>query len=177
MLIQDFVYIDAPFDIVGPRLSAGADGWLTALAARAGARGETRYVRIGPAGDVPLLSVATRVTIGDPTVRGDTVVIPIAWQADGLRAAFPVLWADLEVAPAGEHETQLTLSGRYDPPLGALGRGLDRLLLHRIVQASVRSFLEGVASALEAIPSSGSGGSSSAPCTRRPRRDATARAS
>ena len=177
MLNQDFVYIDAPFDIVGPRLAAGADGWLTAVAARAGVRGETRYVRIGPAGDMPLLSVTTRVTVGAATLRGDTVVIPMAWQADGASAAFPVLWADLEVAPVGECETQLTLTGRYDPPLGSVGRGLDRLVLHRIVQASVRSFLEGVGAALEASPSSGSAGSSSAPCRRRPRRGETARAS
>jgi hypothetical protein len=150
MLIQDFVYIDAPFHAVAPRLAAG---------------------------DVPMPSMAGRVTIGEAIQSGDTLVIPMAWQAEALSAAFPVLWADLEVAPFDEHETQLTLVGRYDPPLGAVGRQLDRLLLHRIVQASVRSFLEGLAAAAEAIPSSGSGGSSSAPCRRRPRRAERARAS
>ncbi|TME00546.1 MAG: hypothetical protein E6I76_00200 [Chloroflexi bacterium] len=149
MLIQDFVYIDAPVGVVGRRLAAGAEGWLTPLAARASRQDGTLEVRIGPAGDVPMLSRTTKVAVGSPVERGDTIVIPMVWQADGMSAAFPVLWADLEVAPLADGETQLTLLGRYDPPLGALGRQLDRLLLHRIAQASVRCFLEGVAAALE----------------------------
>lgn len=147
MLIQDFVYVDAPVEVVRRRLANGADGWLTPLAARAGQDGAL-LVRIGPVGDVPMLSRSTRVTVGQAIDRGDTVVIPVVWQAEGLSAAFPILQADLEVAPVGD-ETQLTLMGRYDPPLGALGRQLDRLLLHRVAQASVRSFLEGVGAALE----------------------------
>jgi hypothetical protein len=152
MLIQDFVYIDAPVTAVRHRLMAGAEAWLTPLARRAGTQGETVRVRIGPAGDLPVLSRPTRVSVGKAVEHGDAVVVPITWQADGLTAAFPMLRADLEVAPIGEFESQLTLMGRYDPPLGAVGRGLDRLVLHRLVQASVRRFLEGVAAALEAEP-------------------------
>lgn len=150
MLIQDFVYVDAPVDAVRRRLAAGAEAWLSPLAARAGTAGDTVRVRIGPAGGLPLLSRTARVTVGSTAEHGDYVVIPMTWQADGLDAAFPVLWADLEVAPIGEGETQLTLTGRYDPPLGSLGRTLDRLVLHRVAQASVRAFLEGVGAALEA---------------------------
>ena len=148
MLIQDFVYIDAPVDTVRRRLASGAEGWLTPLAARVASQRETPRIRIGPAGDVPLLSRMTRVTVGTAVQSGDTVVIPITWQADGLSAVVPALRADLEVARVGECESQLTLMGRYDPPLGALGRHLDRLVLHRFVQASVRSFLEGIAATL-----------------------------
>jgi hypothetical protein len=150
MLIQDFVYVDAPIDVVRRRLEAGADAWLTPLAVRAGAEGETLRIRVGPAGDIPLLSRTTRVRVGRPEARGETLIVPMTWQADSLSAAFPVLHADLEVVPLGESVTQLTLMGRYDPPLGALGQRLDRLLLHRIAQASVRTFLEGVGAALEA---------------------------
>lgn len=150
MLIQDFVYVDAPIDVVRRRLEAGADVWLTPLAARAGAGWQTQRIRIGPAGDIPLLSRVTRVRVGRLDERGETLIVPITWQADSLSAAFPVLHADLEVVALSESATQLTLMGRYDPPLGALGQRLDRLLLHRIAQASVRAFLEGVGAALEA---------------------------
>jgi hypothetical protein len=34
--------------------------------------------------------------------------------------------------PMGPDQVMLTLMGRYEPPLGAVGRGLDRLVLHRI---------------------------------------------
>jgi hypothetical protein len=49
--------------------------------------------------------------------------------------------ADLEVVGLDAELTQLTFRGRYEPPLGAVGRQLDRLLMHRIAEASVRSFL------------------------------------
>jgi hypothetical protein len=56
--------------------------------------------------------------------------------------------ADLEVAPLDENLTQLTLRGRYEPPLGAVGRRIDRLLMHRVAEASVRAFLGRLVSTL-----------------------------
>jgi hypothetical protein len=38
--------------------------------------------------------------------------------------------------------------GGYDPPLAGFGRQADRLLLHRVAEASVRSFLTRVAASL-----------------------------
>jgi hypothetical protein len=148
MLIQDFTYVDAPIAAVRSRLVDGADAWLTAIATRAGGDAEMLRLRIGPAGDAPVFSRTTRVSLGTGLERGDVVVIPMTWQADGPSATVPVLWADLVVAPLGEPETQLTLMGHYEPPSGAVGR----VVLHRVVQASIRSFLEGVAAALEVSP-------------------------
>ena len=51
---------------------------------------------------------------------------------------FPVLDADLTLTPAAEHAALLTLAGTYRPPLGSLGAGPDRLLLHRVAEATVR---------------------------------------
>jgi|HubBroStandDraft_6_1064221.scaffolds.fasta_scaffold331839_2 hypothetical protein len=151
MLIHDFTYVEAPYEAVRHRLASGAEAWLTPLAVRAADAGEALGIRIGPAGDMPLLSLTTGVSVGEAIACGDAVLVPITWQATGrIGAALPVLSADLEVVPLGEQATQLTLMGHYEPPFGALGRGLDRLLLHRMVQASVRSFLDGVAGALEA---------------------------
>ena len=37
--------------------------------------------------------------------------------------------------------TSISFMGRYVPPLGPLGREVDRMLLHRLAQASVRALL------------------------------------
>jgi hypothetical protein len=50
------------------------------------------------------------------------------------------------------HLTQLTIHGRYEPPLGAVGRRLDRLLMHRIAEATIRAFLVRLVSTLAAEP-------------------------
>jgi hypothetical protein len=68
-------------------------------------------------------------------------VVPLTWRATGAPGLFPVLSADLEIAPLDLELTQLTIHGRYEPPLGAIGRRIDRLLMHRIAEASVRAFL------------------------------------
>jgi hypothetical protein len=39
----------------------------------------------------------------------------------------------------------------YRPPLGALGAGLDRVLLHKVATATVHSLMTNMASALEGI--------------------------
>ena len=61
---------------------------------------------------------------------------------------FPVLDADLTLAPAGQNAASLRLDGTYRPPLGSLGAELDRLLLYRVAEATIHNFLERVAAAL-----------------------------
>lgn len=64
-------------------------------------------------------------------------------------ALFPALDADIKLAAEGEEGTRMTLSGVYRPPLGALGAGLDRVLLHRVATATIRSLITHTAQALE----------------------------
>jgi hypothetical protein len=58
--------------------------------------------------------------------------------------------ADLEVAPLGDGLTQLAISARYEPPLGALGRAIDRAVLHRVAEATIKDFLDRVAERIRA---------------------------
>lgn len=87
MLIHDFTYVHAPFDVVRQRLAAGAEAWLTPLAARAGDAGQALGIRIGPAGDVSMLSRTTRVCVGEATARGGLVLIPMTWEAEEMTGA------------------------------------------------------------------------------------------
>jgi hypothetical protein len=76
------------------------------------------------------------------------LAIPICWWATKASWLFPCLEGDLVFAPIGKQQTRITLSARYDPPLAAVGRGVDHLLLHRVVDASVRSFLTRIGNGL-----------------------------
>ncbi len=60
-----------------------------------------------------------------------------------------MLDGELEVAPLGPNLTQVGLSASYKPPRGLLGASLDRALLHRVAEATVRDFVKRVAAVLE----------------------------
>ena len=51
------------------------------------------------------------------------------WSASGPTELFPVMEADLEIAPMGTHQAQLRFSGRQ----------LDRLLMHQFAQVTMRA--------------------------------------
>jgi hypothetical protein len=44
----------------------------------------------------------------------------------------------------GGDRTQLAISARYHPALGALGRAVDLVLLHRVAEATMKDFLDRV---------------------------------
>lgn len=48
----------------------------------------------------------------------------------------------------GQEQTQLRLHGYYRPPLGRLGAGLNRAVMHRVASATARALLHSVADAL-----------------------------
>jgi hypothetical protein len=82
-------------------------------------------------------------------MHGDSIIVPIGWEAAGLTGMFPKLEGDLEIAPVGPTKTQISLMGRYSPPLGWTGKILDNALLHRLAEATIRSFLKQIAVTLE----------------------------
>jgi hypothetical protein len=71
--------------------------------------------------------------------------IHITWASAQLPGLFPTVDAEFEVAPLGSERTQLGLSAQYEPPLGWLGRGMDRFLLHRIAEAAAKDFVDSAA--------------------------------
>jgi hypothetical protein len=78
--------------------------------------------------------------------------VQLRWSASGPTELFPVMEADLEIAPMGARQSQLGFSGSYDPPLGSFGRQLDRLLLHQLAEATVRAMLRQLVEALLVEP-------------------------
>jgi hypothetical protein len=149
MLIQDFVQVRAPYAAVSGRLLEPSPPWLSDGANAAYAEGERLFLSLRAGRGEIIVGKLVQIHLGAAYPRGDGLVVPLSWWATGAQRLFPTLDADLEIMPLGPEQVMLTLMGRYEPPLGSLGRGLDRLVLHRIAEACVRSFLHRIAANLE----------------------------
>jgi hypothetical protein len=152
VLLHDYAFVDAPADRIRERIAADHGEWLSGLAVGAAREGESLRLRVGPIGSLPMLSKIVTIHADPPITRGQVTVVPLTWRATGSQGIFPALNADLEVAPLSPESTQLTLRGHYVPPLGAVGERLDRLLLHRVAEATIRSFMRGLVVSLTANP-------------------------
>jgi hypothetical protein len=143
MFVGDEVLLEVSFAAAGERLARLAEsGVLIGASQDAYGRETAHLVRVGIAGLSKLVRVQARELARTDTSAG----LAIRWEATGPGGPlFPVLDADIRLAPAGEHLTLLTIAGSYRPPLGRLGEGLDRSILHRAADATIRAFLTQVA--------------------------------
>ena len=133
--------MDAPFEAARDRL-VKPDSWILDASGEAYRGGITGHVRIGPLGAAPGISRLAEVRFRRLAPQDERAGLALRWEVRGLAGGlFPVLDADLVLRPAAEDTSLLVLEGTYRPPLGSLGAGIDRLVLHRVAQATVRNFL------------------------------------
>ncbi|MBK7579578.1 MAG: hypothetical protein IPI67_05155 [Myxococcales bacterium] len=71
--------------------------------------------------------------------------IHLEWEAANMPRLFPFMKAELSVYPLTSTETQLSLAGNYEPPLGLLGGLIDSVVGHRIAEAAVHQFISDIA--------------------------------
>jgi hypothetical protein len=76
------------------------------------------------------------------------IELSLTWEPVGLEGVLPRLDANLELGSLCGDRTQLAISARYRPPLGVVGRTVDRVLLHRVAEATVKDFLDRVSAAI-----------------------------
>ena len=175
------IRLDVGFDAAQARLANLARGGLLRRASDDAFHDlETGLARVGPLGAAPGLSRLVAVRCTDMAVHRDFASMAIRWEATGTGGAlFPALDADLKLTPAGEQATMLAVRGVYRPPLSGLGAGLDRVILHRLAQATIWAFTHqiGAVSAQPApSPNKGASGrgqsdlSGRSPARRRPHR-------
>ena len=121
--------------------------WLAEMSMAACEGGAEGLLRVGPAG--PVAAKLVLVSFLDPVYRGDVMTVGLRWEAAGAAGGlFPVLDANISISPAGDDAARLALAGSYRPPLGRLGAGLDRAIMHRVAAATMRCLLQSVAEAL-----------------------------
>lgn len=146
VFLQDFVDVPRPLWEVRRYFCRGGD-WLAPLAHQAHDDANMLLLRIGAAAGLGR-GLEVRVRLGDCVARGEVCAVPIRWEAAHLPQLFPVLDGDVELAPLGPDQCRLVLRGSYRPPFERLGRVLDSVLLHRIAESTIRSFLVRVADSL-----------------------------
>ena len=125
-------------------LSHDPRAWLPGLAERANHRGDLLLADVG-FGEAVRMQRTVVIELGPLVRAGAKASFPLQWTSSGARGLFPSLDADLEVAPLGPGRTQLAMSARYVPPFGPLGRAVDRAVLSRVAEATLKDFLDRVA--------------------------------
>jgi hypothetical protein len=123
--VQDFFPIDEAFEAAGHVLVSEGSSWLTVPAA------------------VALAASDVAVEFGDARMIERSVVIPVRWVAG--KGPFTTLEADLRLEPMPTEHSHLSFIGTYQASLN----GHDVLTEHHLTESLVRSFLVGVAAALE----------------------------
>jgi len=147
VFVRSFLEIPAPYTAVQEALLDDVGSWLPGLADSAGASGEARMADVG-FGHAVRVDRKVLVEVGMP-VRGDgRTLVPLRWKSESSEALFPALDGELELAPVGPGTTQVSMTARYTPPFGLLGRVADRALLHRVAEASVKDFVDNVAAVI-----------------------------
>jgi hypothetical protein len=169
VFVGDEARLDVSFALARDRLMRLAEGGALLIPSEdAYDQGSAGLARVG----MPGLSKLVRVQVRDLAWAEGSVGLAIRWEATGPGGGlFPVLDADLRLAPAAEGGSVLTLAGVYRPPLGALGQALDRALLHHAAVTTIRRFLAQVAASItgRAADYVGSeGGLGSRPCPSSP---------
>jgi hypothetical protein len=146
-----YAYVEARFDEVSHLLAEDAIGILQRATDESVVQASTLSRKLQVAVGGFYIGSDVRVEVGDFEPRAVTrSVVPVRWHSEKGRLLFARLAADLEVAAVvfDPPLTQLSVSGSYEPPLGALGAGADKLLLHRLAEAALHRFTHEVADEL-----------------------------
>jgi len=150
MFVGDEVVLGVSFAAARDKFARLAQGGaLTGTSEDAYSQGSAGLTRVGLTG----LSKLVRVQVRELAATEGSARMAIRWEATGPGGAlFPVLDADITLEPAGEQVTLLKMAGSYRPPLGAMGQAMDRVILHRVAAATIRSFAERVAAQITGQP-------------------------
>ena len=143
--VADSVHVELPADVVSPRLTGG-HGWRTRHAEACDE--EEARIRVGPGGP-SWLGKTVAVHLGDPADGNGILTLPLIWEATGPAGLFPRFEGELRLTELDPDRCELSLSGRYRPPLGRTGHVIDEAVLARLARATIRSFLKRVARVLE----------------------------
>jgi hypothetical protein len=130
---------------VGRFLAAGD---LDAAAATAVADQQAVLVRAGVAGITKQVAVQALSPVYGPA----RTRFAIRWLATGPAGPlFPALDGNLELYPAGDARTAISLTGCYEPPFGRSGAVVDRLVMRRVAEATLAEFLHDLVELVELV--------------------------
>lgn len=92
-------------------------------------------------GPAPVASRPVSIRFLEPVERDGVTSVRFHWETAGpATGLFPVLDADIRLTPDGDARTRLVLAGTYGLP-GRVGTGLDKALLPRVADTTMRALL------------------------------------
>ncbi len=110
--------------------------------------GEELRTRVGPIDGA--FAKEVRLELGIAQIHRTGLVYPISWSATGAEVLFPRLNADLLISHVGHNQTTISLEGTYEPPLGTLGKVVDRIMLRNVADSTVKAWVDRLAEAMTA---------------------------
>jgi hypothetical protein len=149
MFLRYFVVIARPVEEIEADLAIGAQKWMPALAWKSNGHGQRLLSELGFEVGKRRMAKRIEVEIGTMRPMSGVTLLPIRWKAASHAGLFPALDGQLEIAPIGKTKTQLGLSASYEPPLGLLGKVVDRALMHRVAELTVKDFVERIGDKLQ----------------------------
>jgi hypothetical protein len=148
MLAQATATVPYRFRMVASALLAQDHGWSVALDGDGGDLLAKVGIKVG------ILKVYKHVQlsvgVSAAALHSNGLMLPVSWAAVGGPPIFPRMEGTLHAEPAPTASTKLTLNASYDPPLGKLGRLIDRAVLYRLAQITMNDFTTRLAQALSA---------------------------
>jgi hypothetical protein len=149
VFVQDFKIVDRPYDEVAFRFGDGVERVLEAGLDPARAEGERLTLKIVPRGWPAVLAKAVEVRAGRVRDFEGSMIAAFSWNAPEKVSLFPRFDGDIEIAPFGLDQTAVAIRGSYEPPGRAFGERVDKLMLHRLAESTIRAFLDGLCASLE----------------------------
>lgn len=152
--ISVYDYVNHPYQAVRDKLTAEAAEVFRNATKVAATRAKSvaselhinfAGIEVGTDIDIAVKSIEEqpKTVMSSPMTR-----IFLEWQAAKMPGLFPFMKAELQIYPLTATETQLSLSGNYEPPLGVVGSLINSVVGHRIAEASVHQFITDVAAYL-----------------------------
>ena len=148
--VFDFVHVNAAFDDVRVQVKMDHGNWLGVTAADALTK-QSFLTKVGPGG---LISKKVEIQLGEVRDAMGALIVPLCWMATTTPFLFPKLDGDVEFSEMDPGHVRIALRGSYRVPLGSFGERIDKMIMHRMAESTVRSFLLGVASELQRRPTS-----------------------
>jgi hypothetical protein len=149
--IRSYDYVNHPYDRVRDALKQNALAVFQSATMAAASRAESvaaelnvDFGGIGVKADIKIHVKAIEEKLADDFSSASTT-LHLEWEAASMPGLFPLMHGELSIYPLTTTETQLDFAGTYEPPLGAVGRTMNAVALHRVAEASVHRFVRDVA--------------------------------
>jgi len=135
-----FDYVNHPYEAVRSALLADPPAVLAHAAAL--------HAKLGPIDVGAPVAIEVRDIVETRAHDRAVTQIGFTWRAVNHPGLFPTMTAYLRAYQLSPTETQLEITGSYDPPLGVAGKAVDALAMHKVAEESIANFVRDVANYL-----------------------------